>query len=493
MKKFALTGSLAIKAVNPIEVVNAHLASEKIVALASDSRGVSQVGSLFAAVSLSKDQVEERRWYRVYKPTPTHFFDSHPYIYDAIERGARFVLCEKPPQDLRSDVMYIVVPNVIAALGQMAKYVIELTNTKVVAITGSSGKTTTTQAIYSVLNHGVPNVGKVYTYRPTPISLPVSILNLYCTKLGFDSCLVLEMPTDHFGCITSLANITKPNVGVVLNVIDAHIHAFGSAEGIAKAKSEMVTSTTKDGSVILNYDDKRVKNMETLAGKRMVVSFGVSDKATIFGKVLHLNLTNTIFEVTVGADTKQMVVPLIGPSSIYIALAAIAVGLAFGMSLSEIAVALSDFDLMPGRMSWKFCDNGRIVVFDNSAKTNTTNLRHLLSAITTANWYGEKILVLGQFDFHEHPDLEPEAWNTIGSFFDHVILVGTDSHVYKDKIKGLSGSSVSNVYLAETNDKGADITIKLLNQTSSKCYLVVTGHEFVELDKLVERVVQSYE
>lgn len=493
MPSYPITGEVLANASQALEVVNPHLLSEVATKFAVGKGEAEISGAVFAAVTLPRTAEDQQVWYGISHPTQDYFFDHHPYIAQAIEGGAKTVLCERLPEQQRSDVLYIQVRNVISSLAKIAQAVVSQSHTKVIAVTGSSGKTTTAHAIYSVLKEHLLNVGKVYTYRPTPISLPLSILNLYCSSIGEGATLVLEMPTDHHGCITTLAQSARPDVGVVLNVMDAHLKIFGSMDEIARAKSEMIAVTSESGSVILNVDDARVRGMSTLAGPRTVIGFGSSPYAQVRGQVLDLAPTFTRFQISWQSLAKEMSLPLIGPASLQIALTSATVGLSLGLSLEQVGSALGKFEPMPGRMSWVRCDGNRVIIFDNSTKTNPINLRHMLSGIVAANWSGKKILVLGHFGSEEHPDLTRETWETIGAFFDEVILIGAEAHQYAAKLTG----SIS-VHLATNLEEGAETAIQLADSTSGQVYLTVTGYitiagrECAALNRIVEAVEQNY-
>lgn len=214
-----------------------------------DSREVAQ-GSLFAAFAGER-------------------VDGHDYAQRAVEAGAAAVLAARPV-----GVPAIVVDDVVAALGALARAVVGRLGTTVVALTGSAGKTSTKDLIAQLLERKGPTVYPAGNLN-NEIGLPLTALRATEDTRH----LVLEMGARYIGDIRYLTGLVPPRVGLVLNVGTAHIGEFGGREQIAQAKGEMVESLPEDGVAVLNADDPLVRAMSSRT-KARVVLFGKPRKRT---------------------------------------------------------------------------------------------------------------------------------------------------------------------------------------------------------------------
>src|ERR1019366_10286047 len=228
---------------------------------------------------------------------PNH--DGHDFLAAAAEKGASAVVvgqASRPVQvgqalspanppggsELRSDWQAeacpteLLVPDTERALQDLAAWARQKWGGRIVAVTGSAGKTTTKDAIAHLLETAFPVVGKTNGNFNNHVGVPLSLLRLP------DACRVgvIEIGMNHAGEIRQLAAIAKPNVGVVTNVGYAHVEFFDSIEGIAAAKRELIEGLPPDGVAVLNADDPRVFRFgEAHPGRS--VTFGFSEAADV--------------------------------------------------------------------------------------------------------------------------------------------------------------------------------------------------------------------
>jgi len=265
--------------------------------------------------------------------------DGHEFIPAAMEKGAAAVLCSH----CEGDYPAIIVEDVRIALGQIAKAERQRLGCKVVAITGSVGKSTTKEMVVSVLSTAY-KVGKTPVNHNNDIGMPMAILALPAdTEIA-----VLEMGMNHFREIAYLTDIAKPDVGVITNIGVMHIENLGSVEGIRKAKLEILEGMSADGKLILNGDDSRlfgypIEGVQTLY-------FGINNENV---QVLGKNVTTTVEGLHFDAACKAGEIPvnlaLEGEHFVADALAAVAVGLELGVTAEKISAGLGDFRNMEGR------------------------------------------------------------------------------------------------------------------------------------------------
>nr|WP_202447003.1 UDP-N-acetylmuramoyl-tripeptide--D-alanyl-D-alanine ligase [Streptomyces sp. SID5468] len=300
--------------------------------------------------------------------------DGHDYAAQAVADGAVAVLATRP-----LGVPAIVVDDVQRALGALARTVIARLGTTVVALTGSSGKTSTKDLIAQVLQRLAPTVW-------TPGSLNNEI-GLPLTALRADDGtrhLVLEMGARGIGHIRYLTELTPPRIGVVLNVGSAHLGEFGGREQIAQAKGELVEALPAgaDGGVaVLNADDPLVRAMAARTTARVVL-FGESEEAEVRAEDVRLDDGGRpVFTLRTPSGCAPVTLRLYGEHHVSNALAAAAVARELGMPTPQIASALSEAGtLSRWRMEVVERPDG-VTVVNDAYNANPESMRAALRAL----------------------------------------------------------------------------------------------------------------
>jgi UDP-N-acetylmuramoyl-tripeptide--D-alanyl-D-alanine ligase len=285
--------------------------------------------------------------------------DGHDYVADAIGNGAVAALVTRPV-----DGPSILTADGFAALAALAAYVVrQLPGLIVVAITGSSGKTTTKDMLAQILSTAGPTVAPPGSFN-NELGHPYTVLRAeHETRF-----LVLENSARGIGHIRYLTEIAPPLVGVELNVGSDHLGEFGSREAIAQAKGELVEALPAggDGGVaVLNADDPLVLAMSVRTAAR-IVTFGESPSADVHAAdVHHDELGRPRFTVRAGGDTAQVHLNYPGRHSVGNALAAVAAALACGLSLAEAAAGIDAArPVSPWRMELTERNDGVLIVND---------------------------------------------------------------------------------------------------------------------------------
>jgi len=314
--------------------------------------------------------------------------DGHEFVAAARSQGAVAALTSRPVADLPSvvvhDVQEAFVSLAHALVGRNAK-------TVVIGITGSSGKTSTKDLLWSVLQrHGetVANVGSLNSEVGVPLTV--------CRITPTTAYLVLEMGSRGMGHIDYLTRIAKPQIGVVLNVGTAHVGEFGSREAIGKAKAELVQALPATGFAVLNADDPIVWGMasQTLAH---VIGVGGSDQATV--RALDVSLDpqgRASFTLATDQGTAPVVLRFHGEHHVGNALAVAAVALAVGMSLDDVATALGEASL---RSRWRMEVHERadgVTIVNDAYNANPDSMRAALKALAAMGHGRRTWAVLGE-------------------------------------------------------------------------------------------------
>jgi UDP-N-acetylmuramoyl-tripeptide--D-alanyl-D-alanine ligase len=300
--------------------------------------------------------------------------DGHDFAEAVVAAGAVAVLASRPV-----GVPAIVVADVQAALGALARHVVVRLGATLVALTGSAGKTSTKDLIAQVLRSKAPTVFTPGSLN-NEIGLPLTALSA-TEETRF---LVLEMGARGIGHISYLTDLTPPRIGLVLNVGTAHIGEFGGREQIAQAKGELVESlppAEAGGVAVLNADDPLVRAMASRT-KARVILFGESGEADVRAENVRLTgAGQPAFRLHTPSGCSDVTMRLYGEHHVSNALAAAAVAHELGMSADEIALALSEAgSLSRWRMEVTERPDG-VTVVNDAYNANPESMRAALRAL----------------------------------------------------------------------------------------------------------------
>lgn len=300
--------------------------------------------------------------------------DGHDFAAGAVADGAVAVLAARPV-----GVPAIVVDDVVAALGALARHVIEQLGATVVAMTGSVGKTGTKDLLAQLLERLAPTVYPAGNLN-NEIGLPLTALRADAATRH----LVLEMGARGIGHIRYLTGLTPPRIGIVLNVGTAHIGEFGGRAQIAQAKGELVEAlpaAAEGGVAVLNADDPLVSAMRERT-KARTVFFGESPEADVRGENVRLNERGQpVFTLRTPTGCAEVTLRLYGEHHVSNALAAAAVASELGMPAEEIAEGLSAAQpLSRWRMEVTERPDG-VTVVNDAYNANPESMRAALRAL----------------------------------------------------------------------------------------------------------------
>jgi alanine racemase len=321
--------------------------------------------------------------------------DGHDYIDDAVHKGAGGVLCQYPPEECA--VPCVIVPDTQIALSEWAGHMLCRAALPVIGVTGSTGKTDTCRAIAAVLS----SAHRVLS-NPPDLSDRFGVPIAMAALSEEHDVAVLELACNAFDDIAQLAELTRPRIGIVTAVNEAHLALLGSLEAIAQEKGRLVEALPADGVAVLNYDDPRVREMGERTSAR-VVTYGQSPDADIVASDLRLDSDGLQFVVhfpgvgglgTPGYPAKAEVrTCLLGRHQADTILAAIAVGLAYRIPWGDILDAVEDLRPGPGRLQLLPGAGGSLVLDGSASCSPKTALQALA---TLADYPAERrIAVLG--------------------------------------------------------------------------------------------------
>ena len=261
--------------------------------------------------------------------------DGHLFAPVAVDTGAALLVVER---ELDLDVPQVIVADSLVALSDLAREVVARVRARralrVVAVTGSNGKTTTKNMLRAILAAEGPTVAPLGSFN-NEMGAPISMLGVDADTRF----LVVEMGADAVGDVAKLSSVTKQDVGIVLTVGLAHVGKFGSQAEIALAKSEMVSGLDQDAVAVLNADDPRVADMAAVT-KARVVRFGLRDDADVRAEDVETSVAGTTFTLMTGGTRTPVQLRILGEHHVTNALAAITATLELGIPVTRSVPAL---------------------------------------------------------------------------------------------------------------------------------------------------------
>ncbi|MGA8210644.1 MAG: UDP-N-acetylmuramoyl-tripeptide--D-alanyl-D-alanine ligase [Nocardioidaceae bacterium] len=298
--------------------------------------------------------------------------DGHDYATAAVDAGAAAVLSSRD-----TGCPGVVVADPVAALALLARHVLaRLDRVRVVALTGSQGKTSTKDLLAQVLAAAGRTVATEGSFN-NELGMPLTVLRADTAT----EYLVLEMGARHVGDLRVSCAVAPPDVAVVLNVGKAHLGEFGSQANIALAKGEVVEALPADGVAVLNADDPLVAAMASRTRAR-VTTFGSGQDADVrVGHVELDGLGRPSFDLTADGTTVRVAMGLVGEHHATNAAAAAAAALALGLPLDLVGSTLGRAVAgSRGRMEVRERADG-VVVVDDAYNANPDSVRAALKAL----------------------------------------------------------------------------------------------------------------
>lgn len=328
-------------------------------------------------------------------------FDGHAFLADVIARGAAGVLVSEPPLDA-GHAAVILVSDPLDALQRLGHEVRARSGARVVAITGSAGKTTTKEATAACLAPRYRvfcNEGNLNNH----IGLPLSLIEL---RHGPDVAVV-ELGMNHAGEIRTLVALAAPDVRVWTNVGNAHIGHFGSMDAIAEAKAEILEGAAAGTLVVANADDRLVmRHVKGCAAKTL--TFGIEERADVWARrVEDAGFDGIRADVSTPWGDLSLRLSLAGRPNLLNVLAAATVALEHGVTPEDVTRVAAGLAAVPRRGSLSVLASGARLV-DDSYNASPAAVNVMLSTLAMTPVAGRRIAVLGEM--RELGD-EARAWH----------------------------------------------------------------------------------
>ncbi len=376
-------------------------------------------------------------------------FDGRDYVDLAREKGAAGAIVVSP---VESDIAQITVEDTKLALGQLGASWRDQQSATVVGITGSNGKTTLKELTAACLSHAAPTLATQGNLN-NDIGMPLMLLRIDATHRY----AILEMGANHSGEISYLTSLAKPDIVVITNAGAAHLEGFGSIEGVAKAKAEILQGDARPDFAILNADDEYFSYWQSFVSDVSWLSFGLSENADIRGDEIVVDKGLPRFLLHIGETAVPVSLPLAGLHNVRNACAAAAVATTLGMEPDDIASALESVSPVTGRLQAVAGLHGA-TIFDDSYNANPVSViaaGEYLASLAGQNWivFGD-MKELGKDEQQLHLDvgraLKKTGINrlfaigelgrdTVAGFGDGASWFGAVDELAKTVLKDLSG------------------------------------------------------
>jgi len=393
-------------------------------------------------------------------------FDGHEYVGKAKASGAVAAVVSRIVED---DVAQIRVDNPQLALGRFGAAWREKQSACVVGITGSNGKTTLKELVAACLGSKGPTLATLGNLN-NEIGMPLMLARI-SDEHEF---AVIEMGANHAGEIAYLAALANPDVVVITNAAAAHLEGFGSVEGVAHAKGEILETQDRPKFAILNADDDYYDYWKSLVTDIQTLSFGLSTDADVWADNIESSAEGSAFSLHCLKNSIELFLPLPGTHNVRNACAAAAVATALGVDLDSIKFALEHIVPVTGRLQPLSGING-CTLFDDSYNANPLSVK--AAADFLASLDGESWLVLadmkelgeGAKDLHREVGASARA-----SGVDRLFALGDLSkHCVDGFGEGAKWYGDVNALLSDVGKAGSTVNILVKGSRSMRMERVV--------------------
>lgn len=339
----------------------------------------------------------------------------------------------------------------------------------IIAITGSSGKTTTKEMVSSIIQR------RWKVFKSYENGNDVWFTSQYVKQIDptYDA-LVLEYGMTHAGNITEHCKLIQPNIGIITNVGIAHIGNFEDQEfGVIAAKSELIKGMKSDGILFLNEDDLNSKLLDKGDFRGEILSIGIQNKANYQAREIYYTENGMNFRVEMDGMDCPFYIPIFGKHNVYNALFAIAVSHRLGLSINDIRLGLENFYQTFGRLTIYRLKN-EITIINDTFNAKPDAMKEAINVLSNIG-KDTKIAILGcMFDLGIH---EEQAYRDIGSYagsckIDYLYTVGEGTKIIGEAANQ-SGIADENVKHFHSID---ELHQTLVGQIKEKTTVLIKGY-----------------
>ena len=365
------------------------------------------------------------------------------------------------------------------AIRDIARFYRETLDINVIGVTGSVGKTSTKDMLFSVISQGFETCATKGNFN-NEIGVPLTVFGLdsSCEKA------IIEMGMSGFGEISRLTAIAKPDVAVITNIGTAHIGNLGSRENILKAKLEILEGMCDDGLVVLNGDDNLLWGAKDSINLKTVYCAVENTEADYVAYDIACDGNGSNFKVKIDGKEYEFAINVAGRHHICNALAAIVCGLHYGMSVENIIKGVASF--APSGMRQKAINVNGIRIIEDCYNASADSMRSSLETFHTVCGASRSIAVLG--DMLEQGSFAEENHRLVGRYVSEngintLVTVGKDARYIADEAKKYN---IKNVYEFEKNNDAGEFLAKYLVKDDCVLFKASRGMKLEEISAYLQ-------
>lgn len=405
--------------------------------------------------------------------------DGHDFIPRAVAKKASAFIVSREDVKVPSSLPVILVRDTTKALQELARFHRKrFTDLKVIAITGSAGKTTTKDMLAGILT-GEYTVLKTAGNFNNHIGVPLTLLELE----GNEDFAVLELGMSSIGEIRLLSRISIPDIGIITNVGPSHLEELGDVENVARGKRELVEELPPEGIAVLNYDNKYVRRMAAhFPGK--VIYYGFNLDADIAVSEIKEREKGSRFWLDYEGGEVELFLTKPGRHNVYNALAALAAAREFDIGWAQIQDGLNRVEYSDLRMDMS--EAGGIKIINDTYNANPLSVRAALNVLSGTGT-DRKIAVLGDMlelgDFAEEAHLEAGRY-AVEQGLDYLISVGELGRLIARGAEK-AGLKKERVFTASNNQEAVEFLQEIISAGDA---VLVKGSRGMKMEKIVEEL-----
>ncbi len=402
--------------------------------------------------------------------------DGHDFADIALKNGAIGLIAEKELKLNKDSYFQIVVSDTKEALRKVGKFILDEVKPVQICITGSAGKTTVKELIYSVLNAKL-NISKTLGNFNTPIGLPLSLTKIDMSTKYF----VAELSASYLGEMDENLNIVTPDIGIITNIGESHLEFLGDVNGVFTEKVKLAKALRENCILLVNGDN--LLSRSALNFVSFGYSYGIKNLSNIMAENIVFNEMFTYFDVTInGKRAGNFSVEALGEHFVLNSLPAIYLGFTFGLSANEIKEGLLKFKPLPGRGRILSLRNG-IKVLDDSYNANPPSFEESIKTFEKIH-KNNSILVMG--DMLELGAQADSLHRRIAKIvntasFNKVLYIGKYASVIKDELS-------PDIEFIQFDDSFT-ISNYLKGNIKPGDAILIKGSNAMNLEKVVEELI----
>lgn len=446
-------------------------------------------GFSFSGISTDSRTIKETEVFLALKGDR---FDGHAFVPTLIEKGIKGFITQYPfYADLspvlkkewrQKDLIFFETNSTLTALGDLARYQRLRSKVKVLAVTGSSGKTTTRKLledIFATRFHTHATLGNLNN----EIGLPLTLLKLSTAH----EWAIVEMGMNHPGEISRLSRMALPDMAVITNTAPVHLEGLGSVENVALAKAEIFDGIRANGTAILFADDPRRGILEAKTREKASINkilfFGAAGDAHIQAANIRVLESRTEFTAKMGKTENEFLVPSPAPFMVDNCLCAILAAASAGIDINTIQKGIAAFTPVSGRMNIYRLSN-TLTLMDDTYNANPASVEKALHTLCRVSGPDNSIAVLG--DMLElgdsSPDLHRQMGRTVAELgIKHLFVFGTQAGHFIEgaREKGFPEEGIF-------QGTKPEIAEKILEQTVTKTWVLIKGSRGMAMETVIQ-------